>query len=394
MPLAARDARAILAALLLALSLLAVSAPRADAGLLESLLGIKPKPAAAPAPPPVAAPVAADPASGPVAGTMIMVFGSGWAGHYAPGQEQLMSRPGDMLRARGWRVVSIDYEEGTGGLHNLLDVVGAELARKTSAGPLCVYGESSGAQLALVAASRLRSIDCVVGVATPTDLAHYQTQGSAAADAKVRGLADRIGNLFGTTPESLAPWNPVVLAPAIHADVILIHENDDPLIAASYAGRFQAVRPTTQVVMLEAGDPADASTRFAHGTVNEAGRARYAAAVGAYADRAIEANEAQRSAARTGCAQVRQTFAEIGRRGLLSALRCLAAKDQRSLPARAGGWRRSVVRMRGEVNPARLWAALRRSASGRSALLAGAKRRARISVRSGDPSRVTLSASR
>jgi hypothetical protein len=305
-----------------------------------------------------------------------------------------MSRPGDLLRARGWRVVSIDYEEGSGGLHNLLDVVGAELARKTSAGPLCIYGESSGAQLALVAASRLASIDCVIGVATPTDLATYQAQGSAAADAKVRGLAERIGKLFGASPEALAPWNPLVLAPAIHADVILIHENDDPLIAASYAGRFQAVRPTTQVVMLEAGDPADTSTRFAHGTVNEAGRARYGAAIGAYADRQIESTAAQRDAARTGCALSGQTYAEIGRRGLLSALRCLAAKDERSLPARVGAWKRSAVRMRGEVNPARLWATLRRSASGRSALLASAKRRARISVRSGDPSRVTLSLTR
>lgn len=102
---------------------------------------------------------------------MIMVFGSGWAGYYAPGQEQLMRRPGEPLRARGWRVVSIDYEEGTGVLQNVLDAVGTKLTRKTGAGPLCIYGESSGAQLALVAASRLRSIDCVIGVATPTDLA-------------------------------------------------------------------------------------------------------------------------------------------------------------------------------------------------------------------------------
>ena len=385
----ARDARIFLAALLVAISLLGLCAPRADAGLLDLLFGPPPPPAAAPIPP-VAGPIAADPATGPALGTMIMVFGSGWAGHYAPGQEQLMRRPGELLRARGWRVVSIDYEEGTGGLQNVLDAVGTELTRKTGAGPLCIYGESSGAQLALVAASRLRSIDCVIGVATPTDLAHYGSQGSAAGDSKVRSLAERIRSFFGTTTEALSAWDPVALAPAIHSDVILIHENDDPLIAASYAARFQSVRPTTQVVMLEAGDPADPSARFAHGTVSEAGRARYASAVGAYADRQLEATSAERNAARTGCSQVLPTVAEIGRRGLMSALRCLALKDARSLPGRVGSWRRSVLRMRGDVNPARLWAALRRTASGRSALLATTRRRARISVLSGVPSRVTL----
>ena len=96
----ARDLRAFLAALLLGMSLFGLCAPRADAGLIESLLGIKPKPVIPAAPPPVAAPIAADPSSGPALGTMVMVFGSGWAGHYAPGQEQLMNRPGDLLRAR------------------------------------------------------------------------------------------------------------------------------------------------------------------------------------------------------------------------------------------------------------------------------------------------------
>jgi len=386
-----RVARLGTACLAAIVSLLCLGAPQANAASLWDLFKPPPRPAAAPIPA-VGAPIAADPATGPAVGTMIMAFGSAWAGHHAPRQQELMSRPGELLRQRGWRVVSIDYEEGPAGLQNVLDTVGSELARKTSAGPLCLYGESSGAQLALVAASRLPSIDCVIGVATPTDLALYEAEGRSALDKTVGQLAERIGKLFGTTTEALAPWNPVALAPAIRSDVTLIHESDDPLIAASYATRFQAARPTTQVVMLEPG--ADASVRFAHGTASDAGRARYAAAVGSFADREIEANNAERSAARTGCAQVKLTLAEAGRRGLQSALRCLALKDSRSLPGRVGAWRRSVVRMRGEVNPARLWAALRRSAGGRSALLATAKRRARISVLSGDPSRVTLRADR
>jgi acetyl esterase/lipase len=389
----AHVSRAFIASLVVGMSVMCLCAPAADASFISDLLGLGQPPPAAPVTPPVAAPLAADPPTGGAAGTMIMVFGSAWAGHYAPRQEQLMDRPGDLLRRRGWRVVSVDYEEGTAGLQSVLSVVGDELARKTGPGPLCIYGESSGAELALVAAAQQRSIDCVVGVATPTDLAYYESQGSSAAESKVRDLAARISSIFGTTPEALAPWSPVVLAPAIHADVMLIHESDDTLIDPGYATRFQALRPTTKVVMLEPGDPTDPAAAFAHGTVSDSGRARYFSAVGSFADRELAAHDAERSAQRTGCPQVARTIDEIGRADMLSALRCLALKDG-SLPDRSGAWRRSVVRAPGEVNPARVWAALRRSAGGRGALLAIARRRARMTVRAGDPTRVTLSARR
>jgi len=50
--------------------------------------------------------------------------------------------------------------------------------------------------------------------------------------------------------------------------------------------------------------------------------------------------------------------------------------------------------VRGEVNAARAWTALRSSKSGRRALAALAAGRAKTVLRSGDPSRVTLSVKR
>ena len=123
--------------------------------------------------PPVPAPITADPA-GPARATMVMVHAGGWAGHDARAQELLMRSPGALLRERGWRVVSIDYEAGTEGLRDVLDTVRSELARGTSNGPLCVYGESSGAHLALVAAAQVKEIDCVIGLGAPTDLPEYE----------------------------------------------------------------------------------------------------------------------------------------------------------------------------------------------------------------------------
>jgi acetyl esterase/lipase len=375
--------------------LFGVHAPRADAAFsfqLPSIFRPKPKPAP-PVIPPVAAPISSDPA-GIARGTVIMVHAGGWAGHDGFAQDELMKSPGNLFLQRGWRVVSIDYNDGTRGLQDVLDAAGAELARGTGDGPLCIYGESSGAHLALVAASRLRAIDCVIGLGTPADLPLYEAQGSVSPDARVRLVANQISRFFGTTLEQTAPWNLVTLAPTIHADVLLIHEADDSVVPPIHSLRFQAARPTTQVVGLEPGDPSDRSTEFMHGTVSELGREHYAAAIGAFADRAVAARAAERNATRTGCSLVSRSLGEVGLPGLQVGLRCLARKDAESLRAGQGRWQQTSVKMRGEVNAARVWGYLRGTTSGRRALAAAAKRRAKVMVQTGDRSRVTLRATR
>lgn len=387
-------ARVAVVGLVALVGLLGLRVPQADAALPFRLPVLRPKPAPAPVIAPVAGPISADPAGGTARGTVIMVHAGGWAGHDAYAQDQLSKSPGNLFVERGWRVVSIDYEDGTDGLQDVLDAAGAELARKTGDGPLCIYGESSGAHLALVAASRLRAIDCVVGFGTPTDLTLYQSEGSISADARVRLVVSQISRFFGTTTAESAPWNLVSLAPSIHADVLLVHEAGDAVVPPIHTARFRAARPTTQTVELEAGDPADPSTDFMHGTISEVGRARYASAIGSFADRAVAARDAERSAAGTGCAQVNRSIAEATLPGLRSALRCLARKDAASLRAGTGSWQRTSVKMRGEVSAARIWAYLRGTRSGRRALVAAARRRAEVIVRTGDRSRVILRATR
>ena len=383
-----------LVALVGLVGLLGLRAPQAGAALPFRLPLRTPKPAPAPVIAPVAGSISVDPAGGVVRGTVIMVHAGGWAGHDAHAQDQLTKSPGNLFLERGWRVVSIDYEDGTDGLQDVLNAAGAELARRTGDGPLCLYGESSGAHLALVAASRLRAIDCVIGFGTPTDLTLYESEGSGSADARIRLVAGQISRFFGTTIEQNAPWDLVSLAPSIHANVLLVHEVDDTVVPAIHTARFRAARPTTQVVALEAGDPADRSTDFMHGTSSVVGRAQYAAVIGSFADRAVAARVAERSAARTGCAHVSRSITEVGLPGLQSALRCLARKDAVSLRAGGGRWLRTSVKMRGEVNAARIWAHLRGTKSGRRALVAAAGRRVTVMVRAGDRSRVILRATR
>ena len=250
--------------------------------------------------PPVADTVTADPASGSARGTMVMVHGGGWAGHSAGGRDRVLANPGQQLLALGWRVVSIDYAEGTAGLDDVLKTVDDEVARKTGLGPLCLYGESAGGHLALIAASRRRSVHCVAALGALTDLPLYERDAKTSDDGQVRLLAQRIGRFFGTTQAELAAWDPVSVAPSIRADVLLMHEADDPLVPATHGTRFQAAHPATRVVELEAGEPGDPSATFMHGTASKRGRAQYAAAIERFAEQAVAARRAARRAARAG----------------------------------------------------------------------------------------------
>ena len=378
-------------ALLALLGAFALQASQAHAALPFKLPTLKPKAPPTPVIPPVQAPIATDPA-GPPVGTMILVHAGGWAGHDGYAQSELMKDPGSLFVARGWRVVSIDYEEGQAGLQDLLNIAGADLARGTSNGPLCMYGESAGGHLAVMAAARLRAIDCVIGVGTPTDLHLYTVEAASSSDDRVRLVSSQIMRLFGTTPEANAPWNLVTLAPSIRADIMLVHETDDELVTPQHGNLFKAARPTTQLIELQPGDKNNPRSDFMHGTVSDLGRNQYMSNIGAFADRAVAGRNAEREAGRMGCPQVTRPVTEIGADGLQRALRCLAGKES-SLPSTAS-WRETNVNLRGSVNAARVWAYLRAKTSGRRALAAAARRRATVIIKTGDRSRVTLRAAR
>ena len=286
---------------------------------------------------------------------MILVHAGGWAGHDAHAQALLTKTPGAILLARGWRIVSIDYEEGAAGLQDVLDAVAHEVARGTGSGPLCLYGESSGAHLALVASARHRAIDCVIGLGTPTDLLLYEQTALESGDRELTIVADQLRRFFGTTAAEVAPWDIVTLAPSIHSDVVLLREADDSVVSQVHSDRLTAVRPTTLAIELDGGDPRDVSARFVHGTLSARGRAAYEAAIGSAADRAVAARIAERRAARMGCVGAARSIAEIGKPAMLRALRCIARHDARAGAAGTRRWRQTTVALRGEINAARLW---------------------------------------
>ncbi len=381
-------------AALLAVLLAALCLPAAEAHAQRSLGGLLSPPPPPPAVAPVGDPMTRDPADGDVKGTVVMVHAGGWAGHDTNAQRILFEHPGDVFLARGWRVVSIDYEEGTAGLGDVLNAAGEEVSRDSGSGPVCIYGESAGGHLALVAAARLTAIDCVIGLGAPTDLALYEADAAKSDNPQVRLIGFQMSRFFGTTADALAPWTPVSLARSIRADVLLINEADDVYVSTAHAERFKAARPTTQTLVLAAGDPADASTKFVHGTISAAARGAYVSTLGAIVDRVTAAHQAEKDAAALGCGGVTRSLRQVGTAKVQSALACLARRDATSRNAYSARWRRTSTKLRGEINAARIWARLRTTTAGRRALAAGAKRRAKLAVAVGDRSQVTLRVSR
>ncbi|MEA2232215.1 MAG: hypothetical protein QOD83_2031 [Solirubrobacteraceae bacterium] len=324
------------------------------------------------------------PASG-LKGTMLMVHGGGWQGPGEKSQKYLMEQPGDMLVQRGWRVVSVDYDAGTAGITDVLNAAGQELQR-AEGNLLCLYGESAGAQIALVVASRLKAIDCVVAAGAPTDFHAYMAEAKSSGDGPRTIIADQMETIFGSTEDVTAAWEPVKLSRKITSDVLMLREADDHLMPREQLDRFLAARPTTESVELESNLTVTPETWWLHGTLSDAGRERYLAAIGGFADRAVATRNAERAAERSAC---RGTDA-LSVVTMTGALRCLARNDPtvpRAGKARAGTTTR---RLRGEVNAARVWSSLRSSASGRRALAAFAASRASFRLRSGNPSTVTL----
>jgi acetyl esterase/lipase len=358
--------------------------PTIAATSLLGLLGLQSPPSAPTEPIKPAEALVASPSSD-LKGTMLMIHGGGWQGPGAKSQKFLMEQPGEMLVARGWRVVSVDYQAGTAGITDVVDAAAEEL-RRAEGNLLCLYGESSGAQIALVVAARLKSVDCVVAAGAPTDFRAYTAEAKSSGDGDRTMIASQIESVFGLSEDLTDTWEPVKLSKEITSDVLMLREADDRLMPREQLDGFLEARPTTESLELESNPAATPETWWLHGTLSEAGRARYLGAVGGFVDRAYATRTAERSADRTGC----QDSAKTDLVAMTSALRCLTRNDR---TVRRGGRARIATatrRLRGEINAARIWTTLRSSARGRRALAAFAVRRARLSLRSANPSTVTL----
>ena len=224
----------------------------------------------------VAAPLVMAPAS--PRGTVLLVHEGGWSGPDAAAQRRLSAFPGAALRRRGHRTVSVDYARGRAGLDSVLEEVAAR------GGRVCLYGESAGGTLALLAAARDRRIRCVLAFGAPTDFGAWRRDAARrardpAVDAQVPAfrratalavLTQTVVPAFGPIGAGTRPWEPARVAARIRGRVVLGQQRDDFILPLGQLRAFASARPGTPTFVTPSGGPAD---RYLHGTLPAAGRA-------------------------------------------------------------------------------------------------------------------------
>ena len=299
---------------------------------LPSLLKPKPVPVVAP----VAAPISADPPGAAPRGTMIMVHAGGWAGHDAHAQRLLMEpsrRPAARPRlARRLAGLRGGHRRPAGRAQRRGRRARPRHRRRSRLHLRRVGRRAPRARRRRAAARdrlRHRPRHADRPVALPGRGGRQPRRpaedGRRPDDALLRRRAGRVRAL---EPRRRSP------------------PRSTPTCCSCTRPPTRSSRPSTTPASRPRGPRRSSSTSrpatpadpayFMHGTVSDAGRGKYMAAIGAFADRAVAARTAERSAARTGCSGVGRSLAEVG----------LSSAEERAALPRAQGRRRRRPRRR------------------------------------------------
>lgn len=210
-------------------------------------------------------------------GLVVLVHGGGWAGPDQPRQWNIDWWPGRMFRAAHWSTVAIDYAAGTDGLNSVLSELRAALATAPR-GRVCVYGESSGGHLALLAAAQLPALRCVITLGAPTDLDRWRD------DAARGGEPGWVGTYAETVPQTFGPgpvapeWEPVRVADRIAAPVLMVGQGDDrALPIRGQMEAFATVKPSTALLVTGPG-----AQPYLHGSFSQTSRQQFEARMRAF----------------------------------------------------------------------------------------------------------------
>ena len=193
-------------------------------------------------------------------GLVVLVHAGGWSGPNQQRQWALDFWPGRSFRAARWSTISIDYAAGQAGLASVTDQLRSALAGAPHR-RMCVYGESSGAHLALLAAADLPQLRCVIGLGAPTDLDRWRN------DAVTAGNAEWFANWSQTAEPAFGPsadarFEPVAVGRRIAAHVLLVGQGDDHVLPVrGQMAAFAAVHPATDELVTDPG-----SIPYLHGS--------------------------------------------------------------------------------------------------------------------------------
>lgn len=188
--------------------------------------------------------VHAYPAAHP-AGVALVLHGGGWLATGDSALNQAMTLHDVALATKaGWTAINADYRPGITSVadtRSLYDWLRRRYGPRT---PICVLGDSAGGHLGLMLAASRGDLDCVIGVAAPTDLTVMPEQSP---------LLWRLGvqPVFGSA--DLAQYSPIRLAPQMRAAVLLASVLDDHVVPVAQQRAFVATYPRARGLELRPG---------------------------------------------------------------------------------------------------------------------------------------------
>jgi acetyl esterase/lipase len=174
-------------------------------------------------------------------GVVMLLHGGGWQPNPSGYREQVAF--GKVIEAGGVATVAIGYGPGRAGFRQVEGVYG-QAHRCFPDAPICVIGDSAGGHLALMLATRQPNMACVIARAAPTDLTSLAAQGAGETE---QFAVDAFGR------QALAPFSPVRRANAIHARVLAIMAENDPLVPVQQGRELKQALPSAQLLVLPPG---------------------------------------------------------------------------------------------------------------------------------------------
>jgi acetyl esterase/lipase len=184
-------------------------------------------------------------------GTVIVIHGGGWQQVGEPAVNFIRPQAARFV-GYGWRAVNVDHRRGYRAVRDV--VRWYDYVRARYAGPICAFGESSGAHLALMLAVR-RDVDCLIGHGAITDLTRV---GGTKDAARLRERFVRPS--FG---RRTAEFSPVRHARRIEAPVLLATSENDTWARCVQMRYLKRALPSVRTYCLRGGD-----ARFIHARVS------------------------------------------------------------------------------------------------------------------------------
>lgn len=186
-------------------------------------------------------------------GVIILIHGGGWVNVGASLLPALNPQVSQFV-ADGWETVNTDYSPLAGSLPDVQAVFDATRSRVGSSVPICVYGQSTGGNLALLLAES-RPVSCVIDAAGPSDLGAVESL----------NLDYYVDQLEGAGVSDAA-WSPALQASQnLAVPTIAEYANNDWMVPLAQGQELQADDPShVTLITLDGG-----SASFIHSTVDQ-----------------------------------------------------------------------------------------------------------------------------